>query len=155
MTAYVRSLEEGTCEPCRARLMFVGHYKVGKTSVVRSLLSLPFVEEHLSTDGIETRMAQTQRSLDIIEATDWKQAEETTAEITEHEFQNEVVTNLKRGTKNAGLSRSPVSVKMDRKEFAKKTILSRSKSEPVLAASNTFPITERDLYHLGNIQLKS
>ena len=154
MTAYVRSLEEGTFETCRARLMFVGHYKVGKTSVVRSLLGLPFVEEHVSTDGIETRTAETEKSLDIIEATDWKQADDSTAEITENEFQNEVVANLKRGVASGTLSRSPFSVKQkqDHKKIPDRSNLSRTNSE---TAANTFPVTDRDLFHLGNIQLKS
>ena len=153
LNAYVRCLEEGTCESCRARLMFVGHYKVGKTSLVRSLLGLPFVEEHHSTDGIETRIMHTKERLDIVEVEDWEQTGQSTAEITENEFHNEVAANLKEVSENNLVSHKQLQLKrsFDEKEFGSKSTLNRSRSES--STSSAFPITERDLYHLGNIRI--
>ena len=156
LNAYVRSLEVGTCESCRARLMFVGHYKVGKTSLVRSLLGLPFLEEHHSTDGIETRIMQTKERLDIVEVEDWQQTGQSTAEITDNEFHNEVAANLKEVSENNVVSHKPLQVKrsFDEKEFGSRSTLNRSRNKSS-TSSSTFPITERDLYHLGNIRIKS
>ena len=157
LNAYVRCLEEGTCESCRARLMFVGHYKVGKTSLVRSLLGLPFVEEHHSTDGIETRIMQTKDRLDIVEVEDWEQTGQSTAEITDNEFHNEVAANLKEVSESNAISHKSLQPKssFDEKEFGSKSTLNRSRSESSSSTCSTFPITERDLYHLGNIRIKS
>jgi hypothetical protein len=51
---YEDTCKEGTREVYRTRIMLVGHFAAGKTSVKRSLLNEDFVEEHLTTDGVET-----------------------------------------------------------------------------------------------------
>ena len=51
---YEKACKEGTGEVYRTRVMLVGHFAAGKTSVKRSLLSEPFVQGHLSTEGVET-----------------------------------------------------------------------------------------------------
>ena len=51
---YEEACKEGTGKVYRTRIMLVGHFAAGKTSVKRSLLSEPFVQDHLSTEGVET-----------------------------------------------------------------------------------------------------
>ena len=51
---YEEACKEGTGNVYRTRIMLVGHFAAGKTSVKRSLLSEPFVKVRLSTDGVET-----------------------------------------------------------------------------------------------------
>ncbi len=52
--SYEDACKEGTREVYRTRIMLVGHYAAGKTSVKRSLLNEPFEKKHLTTDGVET-----------------------------------------------------------------------------------------------------
>ena len=52
--SYEDACKEGTREVYRTRIMLVGHFAAGKTSVKRSLLNQPFETEHLTTDGVET-----------------------------------------------------------------------------------------------------
>ena len=51
---YEEAFKEGAAEVYRTRIMLVGHFAAGKTSVKRSLLNEDFVEEHLTTDGVKT-----------------------------------------------------------------------------------------------------
>ena len=51
---YENALKEGTTEVYRTRIMLVGHFAAGKTSVLRSLVNEDFREEHVTTDGVET-----------------------------------------------------------------------------------------------------
>ena len=51
---YEDACKRGTGKVYRTRLMLVGHFAAGKTSVKRSLLNEPFEGEHLTTDGVET-----------------------------------------------------------------------------------------------------
>ena len=53
MITYFRALEEGTEKDFNIRLMLLGHFGVGKTTVARRLLQEP-VDNLSSTDGIET-----------------------------------------------------------------------------------------------------
>ena len=39
---------------CQSRVMIVGHYGAGKSSLLRCLLKQPIQEEHIPTIGIET-----------------------------------------------------------------------------------------------------
>ena len=62
---------------CQSRVMIVGHYGAGKSSLLRCLLNQPFVEEHIPTMGIDTER-QTKLTgdgngakLHIAKATDW------------------------------------------------------------------------------------
>ena len=64
--AYKTALREGTRTVCQSRVMIVGHSGAGKTSLVRCLLNQPFVEEHISTIGIDVGA-----NIDIARATNW------------------------------------------------------------------------------------
>ena len=46
---YEKACSEGTRKVCRTRIMLVGHYAAGKTSVKRSLLNEEFVSDYLPT----------------------------------------------------------------------------------------------------------
>ena len=54
---YMKACSEGTREVYRTRIMLVGHYAAGKTSVKRSLLNEEFVPDYRSTKGVETEEA--------------------------------------------------------------------------------------------------
>ena len=60
----------------RARVAVIGTYRVGKTSVIHNLLGLPFVDQYVSTQGIHTQMAQTDKVLDVREVSEWNQIKE-------------------------------------------------------------------------------
>ncbi len=51
--AYENALRMGKVKVYRARIMFIGQERAGKTSLKKSLLGLPFDPEEQSTDGIE------------------------------------------------------------------------------------------------------
>ena len=75
--AYRTALKEGKRTVCQSRVMIVGHFGAGKSSLLRCLLNQPFVEEHIPTIGIETSN-QTKINEDglaadvhIAKATDW------------------------------------------------------------------------------------
>ena len=51
---YEEACKEGTMKVYRTRIMLVGHFAAGKTSVKRSLLNEEFVPMHLTTEGVET-----------------------------------------------------------------------------------------------------
>ena len=51
---YEKACSEGTRKVYRTRIMLVGHYGAGKTSVKRSLLNETFVADYRSTKGVET-----------------------------------------------------------------------------------------------------
>ena len=51
---YEEACKEGTTEVYRTRIMLVGHFAAGKTSVKRSLLNEEFVPKHQETEGVET-----------------------------------------------------------------------------------------------------
>ena len=51
---YENACQEGSREVYRTRIMLVGHFAAGKTSVKRSLLNERFVSEYLTTKGVET-----------------------------------------------------------------------------------------------------
>ena len=51
---YENACKEGTREVYRTRIMLVGHFAAGKTSVKRSLLNEEFVSDHMTTRGVET-----------------------------------------------------------------------------------------------------
>ena len=46
--------KRATTEVYRTRIMLVGHFAAGKTSVKRSLLNEEFVPKHQATEGVET-----------------------------------------------------------------------------------------------------
>ena len=51
---YKTACLQGTQPVYRTRLMLLGHFAAGKTSVKRSLLCEEFIEEYISTDGVDT-----------------------------------------------------------------------------------------------------
>ena len=51
---YEKACKEGYREVYRTRIMLVGHFGAGKTSVKRSLLNEEFVSQHVTTEGVET-----------------------------------------------------------------------------------------------------
>ena len=53
-TIYADALKEGQMEVYRTRIMLVGHFAAGKTSVMRSLLNEDFIDKYVTTDGVET-----------------------------------------------------------------------------------------------------
>ena len=50
---YQQACKEGTTKIYRTRIMLVGHFAAGKTSVKRSLLNEDFVSRHQTTEGVE------------------------------------------------------------------------------------------------------
>ncbi|CAH1787634.1 unnamed protein product, partial [Owenia fusiformis] len=53
LEAYQKAREEGTREVYHTRVMIVGQYGVGKTSLKKRLLDEGSTREHNSTDGIQ------------------------------------------------------------------------------------------------------
>ena len=51
---FEHACKEGTKKVYRTRLMLVGHFAAGKTSVKRSLLHEAFEGDHKTTVGVET-----------------------------------------------------------------------------------------------------
>ena len=51
---YEEACKEGTAEVYCTRIMLVGHFAAGKTSVKRSLLDEKFVRKYETTEGVET-----------------------------------------------------------------------------------------------------
>lgn len=51
--AYQKACKEGCKQNFQTRIMLVGHFGAGKTSLKRSLLSQPFVSEYLMTNSID------------------------------------------------------------------------------------------------------
>lgn len=64
---------QGVRKVYRTRIMLIGHFAAGKTSVKRSLLQEPFVKEHLTTDGIE--MKDQTCVVDVDTAVNWQKGE--------------------------------------------------------------------------------
>ena len=67
---YVEACQEGTRAVHRTRIMLLGHFGAGKTSVKRSLLYEPFENKHLSTDAID--VADHQCLVDINNSINWQ-----------------------------------------------------------------------------------
>ena len=90
--AYRTALKEGKRTVCQSRVMIVGHFGAGKSSLLRCLLNQPFVEEHIPTIGIETSK-QTEISGDdlaagvhIAKTSDWTQKGKKVIEIVSFSF---------------------------------------------------------------------
>ena len=80
---YEEAFKEGAVEVYRTRIMLVGHFAAGKTSVKRSLLNEGFVEEYLTTDGLETEQTVSVH-MSVVkkgEILEWKEGE-----FTRHTF---------------------------------------------------------------------
>ncbi len=77
----------------RAKVNLIGHQGVGKSSVLRSLLGLPFVEEHYSTQGIDCKA--TKCHLHIAQSEDWKPLNKNRKEICKEDLNEQILERLK------------------------------------------------------------
>ena len=74
MLAYKNALETGKVKVYRARIMFIGQDRAGKTSLKNSFLGLPFDREQQSTDGIE--MDPSKFEVVVDQVSNWKRTDE-------------------------------------------------------------------------------
>ena len=74
MLAYKNALETGKVKVYRARIMFIGQDRAGKTSLKNSFLGLPFDREQQSTDGIELDLSKFEVAVDQV--SNWKRTDE-------------------------------------------------------------------------------
>ncbi|XP_078384407.1 uncharacterized protein LOC144666872 isoform X3 [Oculina patagonica] len=68
--AYEHALRIGKVKVYRARIMFIGQDRAGKTSLKKSLLGMPFDPEEQSTVGIEVEPSSFK--VDVEQAKDWQ-----------------------------------------------------------------------------------
>lgn len=73
--AYHKAFKEGRVTVHRGRIMIIGDNRVGKTSLKKSLIGLPFHPGEPSTVGIDVDPSYFQ--IDVDSARDWKKVEET------------------------------------------------------------------------------
>lgn len=74
MLAYENALKTGKVQVYRARIMFIGQDRTGKTSLKNSLLGLPFDPEQQSTDGI--KLDESKFEVDVDQVINWKRTDE-------------------------------------------------------------------------------
>ena len=74
MLAYKNALKTGKVKVYRARIMFIGQDRAGKTSLKNSFLGLPFDREQQSTDGIELDLSKFEVAVDQV--SNWKRTDE-------------------------------------------------------------------------------
>ena len=74
MLAYENALKTGKVKVYRARIMFIGQDRAGKTSLKNSFLGLPFDREQQSTDGIELDLSKFEVAVDQV--SNWKRTDE-------------------------------------------------------------------------------
>ena len=74
MLAYENALKTGKVKVYRARIMFIGQDRAGKTSLKNSFLGLPFDPEQQSTDGIELDVSKFE--VDVDQVSNWKRTYE-------------------------------------------------------------------------------
>ena len=72
--AYENALKTGKVKVYRARIMLIGQDRAGKTSLKKSLLSLPFDAGEESTDGIEVEPSKLEVDIDRVK--NWKRTDE-------------------------------------------------------------------------------
>ena len=70
--AYRAALLEGKVKVRRGRLMLIGQDRAGKTSLKKSLLSLPFDPKEPSTDGVEVDPSLLEVEVDQVKNVNWK-----------------------------------------------------------------------------------
>lgn len=68
--AYKFALLEGKVKVCRARLLIIGQDRVGKTSLKKSLIGLPFNPEEPSTEVLE--MNSSKLEVNMEQVVEWK-----------------------------------------------------------------------------------
>ena len=69
--AYKRACKDGIQTVSESRVMILGHYGAGKTSLLRCLLGEPFVKEHIPTTGIDADPDRTKVDVDITKTQNW------------------------------------------------------------------------------------
>ena len=74
MLAYENALKTGKVKVYRARIMFIGQDRAGKTSLKNSFLGLSFDPKQQSTDGIELDLSKFE--VDVDQVSNWKRADE-------------------------------------------------------------------------------
>ena len=72
--AYENALKTGKVKVYRARIMFIGQDRAGKTSLKNSFLGLSFDPKQQSTDGIETDLSKFE--VDVDQVSNWKRTDE-------------------------------------------------------------------------------
>ena len=68
--AYKFALLEGKVKVCRARLLIFGQHGAGKTSLIKSLIGLPFNSEEPSTEGLA--MSSSKVEVNSNQVVEWK-----------------------------------------------------------------------------------
>ena len=68
--AYQSALRDGAVNVFRGRVLLIGQYRAGKTSLKKSLVGLPFNRKEKSTKGIEVDPSKFQ--LDVDEVRNWQ-----------------------------------------------------------------------------------
>ena len=74
MLAYENALKTGNVKVYRARIMFIGQDRAGKTSLKNSFLGLSFDPRQQSTDGIELDLSKFE--VDVDQVSNWKCTDE-------------------------------------------------------------------------------
>ena len=74
MLAYENALKTGKVKVYRARIMFIGQDRAGKTSLKNSFLGLSFDPKQQSTDGIELDLSKFE--VDVDQVSNWKCTDE-------------------------------------------------------------------------------
>ena len=105
----------------------IGTYRVGKTSVIHNLLGLPFVDQHVSTKGIHTQIAQTDKVLNVREVSEWNQIKKDSLEINEDDLQREVLLHI---TRNQTSVNDHTDVESVDEQFAHDNIEARQSAFP-------------------------
>ena len=72
--AYQSTLRDGAVNVFRGRVLLIGQYRAGKTSLKKSLIGLPFNRKEKSTEGIEVDPSKFQ--LDVDEVRNWQPIDE-------------------------------------------------------------------------------
>ena len=74
--AYLNALKTGKVKVYRTRIMLIGQYRAGKTSLKKSLLGLPFISGEESTDGIDVVPCE----VNTDQVKNWKRTDEKLGE---------------------------------------------------------------------------
>ena len=97
---YEKALRDGAVNVYRARILFIGQDRAGKTSLKKSLLGLPFDPKEQSTQGIEVDPSMCEIEVDQIK--NWRSTRENKPGLSE--FSKEISRMLAEKRYNAILS---------------------------------------------------
>ncbi|XP_067017518.1 uncharacterized protein [Acropora muricata] len=98
--AFQKAMKSGKVKVYRARIMLLGQDRAGKTSLKKSLLSLPFDPKEESTVGVEVDRSKCE--LEVDEVQNWMPIERTKREMSEfeEELARFIVMDLRRTKAN-------------------------------------------------------